>query len=262
MTDTDIQPAPMSVTAVKDPGRMSVERLQVRYGHVVALQEVTFELEPGAVLAVLGPNGAGKSSLANALSGLVTAAIGTIALDGEDVSHLASYRRARLGLGHLPDKRAIFPSLSVDENLRMFFQSNARRQQIDRAYELFPNLARRKRIIARRLSGGEQQILALSRLLVSPPRVLIVDELSHGLAPGIVAGLFDSLAKLKGECSMIIIEQFVSRAVELADAVLVLSHGEVEHYGSAAEFTSTMAEELYGLAIGGNVEHSPPSSPG
>jgi branched-chain amino acid transport system ATP-binding protein len=223
--------------------------LEVRYGHVTALRSVSFSLEPGTVLALLGPNGAGKSSLANAISGVVRTAAGTVELDGRSIARVPSHGRARLGIGHLPDSRAIFPSLTVAENLRMFFHGShaSIRRDIETAYELFPQLAQRKRLAARKLSGGEQQMLAFSRLIVAPPRLLIVDELSHGLAPGIVASLFESLAKLRGACSIIIVEQFVSRAVGLADSVLVLSHGEIQHYGSADSFTSEMAAELYGL---------------
>jgi branched-chain amino acid transport system ATP-binding protein len=241
-----------STASTASPARLDVSGLEVRYGHVTALRSVSFSLQPGTVLALLGPNGAGKSSLANALSGIVRAAAGDVELDGQSIVKMSTHGRVHLGIGHLPDARAIFPSLTVAENLRMFFQdsSSAARRQIESAYERFPQLAARKRLAARKLSGGEQQMLAFSRLIVAPPRLLIVDELSHGLAPGIVASLFESLEQLRGVCSMIIVEQFVSRAVRLADSVLVLSHGEVQHYGAASTFTAEMAVELYGLETG------------
>jgi branched-chain amino acid transport system ATP-binding protein len=229
--------------------RLDVDGLGVRYGHVTALQSVSFSVEPGTVLALLGPNGAGKSSLANTLSGVVRPAAGSITLDGRSIDGLSSHARVRLGIGHLPDSRAIFPSLTVAENLRMFFRGSrlAVRNNVETAYQMFPQLAQRKRLPARKLSGGEQQMLAFSRLIVAPPRLLIVDELSHGLAPGIVAKLFASLNSLRGVCSMLVVEQFVTRAVQLADTVLVLSHGEVQHYGPAKSFTPEMAAQLYGL---------------
>jgi branched-chain amino acid transport system ATP-binding protein len=231
------------------PARLDVSGLEVRYGQVAALRSVSFSVEPGTVLALLGPNGAGKSSLANALSGVVRGAAGTIELDGQAIGTMPTHGRVRLGVGHLTDSRAIFPSLTVAENLRMFFQGSRSsvRRDIETAYELFPQLAQRKRLAAQKLSGGEQQMLAFSRLIVAPPRLLIVDELSHGLAPGIVASLFESLERLRGACSIIVIEQFVTRAVGLADSVLVLSHGEIQHHGPAETFTSEMASELYGL---------------
>jgi branched-chain amino acid transport system ATP-binding protein len=220
-------------------------------------------IEPGTVLAVLGPNGAGKTSLANALSGSVPSAAGKVHFDGIDLRGVPAHRRAQLGLGHLPDSRGIFPSLTVAENLRMGFHRRPRscRADIDAAYELFPSLARRKRVPAGRLSGGEQQMLALSRLLIAPPRLLIVDELSHGLAPGIVANLFESLAYLKGRCSMLVVEQFVSRALELADNVLVLSHGEVRRTGPASAFTPEVVTELYSLHVGAADNGTPGSAP-
>jgi branched-chain amino acid transport system ATP-binding protein len=233
------------------PAKLDIVELAVQYGHVTALRSMSLSLEPGTAIAVLGPNGAGKSSLANAVSGLVGSSAKSLLLDGEEIGKLSAYARARRGIGHLPDSRAIFPSLTVNENLKMFFQrrKGATRSDIEKAYELFPPLARRQKLAARKLSGGEQQMLAFSRLVVAPPRLLIVDELSHGLAPGIVASLFKSLEVLKGSTSMIVIEQFVSRAVKLADSVLVLSHGEVQHLGPAADFTTDMAAELYSLHV-------------
>jgi branched-chain amino acid transport system ATP-binding protein len=227
---------------------LEVSDLEVRYGPVSALRSVAFTLEPGARLAVLGPNGAGKSSLANAISGLVPAASGSIRFDGREVARMPTNRRVSLGLGHLPDVRAIFPGLTVAENLRLFFhQSKSVRDDVSQVFEIFPSLERRRTVPAGRLSGGEQQMLAFSRFAVAPPRLLVLDELSHGLAPGIVAQLFDMLATLT--CTLVIIEQYVTRAIELADEVLVLSHGEQRHYGPADGFTSAIAEELYSLHI-------------
>lgn len=236
-------------TSGTGPARVEAVELSVQYGEVTALHPVSVQLEPGIALAVLGPNGAGKTSFANSLSGVIQCSATSLTLDGVDISSMPSHMRARFGIGHLPDSRAIFPSLSVDENLRMGFsgQSGSVRENIDAACELFPNLGRRKNVAAGKLSGGEQQMLALARLMVTPPRLLIVDELSHGLAPGVVANLFSSLEALKGACTMIVVEQFVTRALALADEVLVLSHGEVLHQGPAAEVTPEQAAEFYSL---------------
>jgi branched-chain amino acid transport system ATP-binding protein len=237
--------------AARLPARLEITDLQVQYGHVTALRSMSLTVEPGTALAVLGPNGAGKSSLANSVSGLVPCSAASLLLDGQELRRLSADARARHGIGHLPDSRAIFPSLTVQENLRMFFgrRKGTVKRDINSAYEQFPALARRQKLVARKLSGGEQQMLAFSRLVVAPPRLLIVDELSHGLAPGIVASLFKSLETLKGSTTMIVIEQFVSRAVKLADSVLVLSHGEVQHHGPAASFTTEMAAEMYSLHV-------------
>jgi len=242
------------------PARLEAVGVSVQYDGVTALYPVAVTIEPGMVLAVLGPNGAGKTSLANALSGVIASSAEAIWLDDVDVRRLPPHRRAQLGIGHLPDSRAIFPSLSVADNLRMGFHRRPKtyRADIDAAYELFPSLARRKRIPAGRLSGGEQQMLAFSRLIVAPPRLLIVDELSHGLAPGIVANLFESLRYLKGRCSMLIVEQFVAQALQLADEVLVLSYGEVKRTGAANSFTPEMVTELYSLHAGPADNGNPP----
>jgi ABC-type branched-subunit amino acid transport system ATPase component len=231
------------------PARLEVVDISVQYGDVTALRPLSVTVEPGTVLAVLGPNGAGKTSLANALSGVIPSSATSVKLGDLEVSGLAAYRRARLGIGQLPDSRAIFPSLTVLENLRMGFHRRGKRvrKDIDTVFELLPQLGRRRRIPAGRLSGGEQQMLGCARLLVAPPRLLIVDELSHGLAPGIVASLFESLEQLKGNTTMIVIEQFVTRAVALADNVLVLSHGDAKHLGPADEFTPELAAVFYSL---------------
>jgi branched-chain amino acid transport system ATP-binding protein len=228
-----------------------VEGLHVAYDSIVAVPDLSFTVEPTRALAILGPNGAGKTTTANAIAGLIPSTAETMTMDDVDITGLSADARARLGLGDLPDHRAIFPSLSVHDNLRMgFIRSEGRgdmTRKIRAAHERFPQLERRSRLPARRLSGGEQQMLAFARLLVEPPRLLIVDEASHGLAPRIVRELFEALTALKGQTTIIVIEQFVTRAVELADDVIVLSHGEAIHRGPASEMTPEMAAELYSL---------------
>jgi ABC-type branched-subunit amino acid transport system ATPase component len=258
--------APIDVDSVPagEAASLEVDELEVSYGKVVALRPLTFHVDAGTVLAVIGPNGAGKTSLANALIGIIPSHSKSLKFGGREITKLSTYQRARLGMGHVPDSRAIFPSLTVAENLRMGFHlsGSKAKEQIEQAYEAFPSLAKRKRVAARKLSGGEQQMLSLARLLIAPPRLLIVDELSHGLAPGIVAMLFQTLEGLKGRCSMIIIEQFVSRAVDVADWVVVLSHGELRHSGPAATFTPERAAELYSLHEGQGSEQDPPAPEG
>jgi branched-chain amino acid transport system ATP-binding protein len=246
-SSTEAGPAPALV----------VRDLAVSYGGVVALRPVSFEVAAGTVLAVLGPNGAGKTTLANALSGLVTTQSGSVQLGGRELAGLPVEQRVRGGLGHLPDSRAIFGSLSVAENLKMAFHregSRKTRELTDAVFEVFPVLRERRRIQARRLSGGEQQMLGFARLLVLPPQLLIVDELSHGLAPGIVANLFKALGSLKGRCTMLVIEQFVTNCVSIADEVMVLSHGEIRHRGPASAFTMELAAELYSLNEGAQAQ--------
>jgi branched-chain amino acid transport system ATP-binding protein len=241
---------PAAGPAPAGPAALSVRDLSVDYDGVVALAPLSFELAAGETLAVLGANGAGKTTLANALSGLVAMRGGVIDLDGTPVAAMTPEARARLGIGHLPDFRAVFPNLTVTENLQVFFQSASRRAArslAESALGRFPALRQRTRIPAGRLSGGEQQMLAFCRLLVRAPRVLIVDELSHGLAPGIVAELFKALNALKGSCTTIVIEQYVGNALAIADSVIVLSRGQVRHRGPAAGLSVDSVAEIYSL---------------
>jgi len=215
---------------------LRVEELQVRYGPALALANVSLTLRTGDVVAVLGANGAGKSTLARTVSGLVPAGRGTITFDGKDITRWPAYRVRRGGIVYLPEGRGIFPALTVTENIQMaadLLPRAARGQAIDDALELFPNLAARRSTRAGLLSGGEQQMLSLSRGLVTRPKLIIADEMSLGLAPKMVDMVFDSLGRLKAAgVTMIIIEQFVHRALAFADQCVLLSRGQVAWQGA------------------------------
>jgi len=215
---------------------LRVEELQVRYGPALALANVSLTLRTGDVVAVLGANGAGKSTLARTVSGLVPAGRGTITFDGKDITRWPAYRVRRGGIVYLPEGRGIFPALTVTENIQMaadLLPRAVRRQAIDDALELFPNLAARRSTRAGLLSGGEQQMLSLSRGLVTRPKLIIADEMSLGLAPKMVDMVFDSLGRLKAAgVTMIIIEQFVHRALAFADQCVLLSRGQVAWQGA------------------------------
>ena len=215
---------------------LRVEELQVRYGPALALSNVSLTLRTGDVVAVLGANGAGKSTLARTVSGLVPAGRGTITFDGKDITRWPAYRVRRGGIVYLPEGRGIFPALTVTENIQMaadLLPRAVRRQAIDDALELFPNLAARRSTRAGLLSGGEQQLLSLSRGLVTRPKLIIADEMSLGLAPKMVDMVFDSLGRLKAAgVTMIIIEQFVHRALAFADQCVLLSRGQVAWQGA------------------------------
>jgi branched-chain amino acid transport system ATP-binding protein len=215
---------------------LRVEGLQVRYGPALALANVSLALRTGDVVAVLGANGAGKSTLARTVSGLVPAGRGTITFDGNDITRWPAYRVRRGGIVYLPEGRGIFPALTVTENIQMaadLLPRTGRRQAIDDAMELFPNLAARRATRAGLLSGGEQQMLSLTRGLVTRPKLIIADEMSLGLAPKMVDMVFDSLGRLKAAgVTMIIIEQFVHRALAFADQCVLLSRGQVAWQGA------------------------------
>jgi len=215
---------------------LSVEALQVRYGPALALRDVSLTMRKGDVVAVLGSNGAGKSTLARTVSGLVPAAGGTITFNGQDITRWPAHRVRRDGIVYLPEGRGIFPALTVTENIRMaadLLPRAQRRRAIDEALEVFPNLAARRGTKSGLLSGGEQQMLSLSRGLITGPTLIIADEMSLGLAPKLVDMLFDALGRLKAAgVTMIIIEQFVHRALKFADQCVVLSRGQVAWQGA------------------------------
>src|SRR5262249_38772821 len=175
----------------------SVRDIDVRYGSVQALFHVSLEVPEGAVVAVLGANGAGKSTLARTVSGLVPSNNGTVHFDGQDITTAKPHAIRRAGLVHIPQGRGIFPGLTGQQNLRMAVRRvgtpAARRNGIDHAYELFPRLAERRNQRAGTLSGGEQQMLALARALAVPPKLIIADEMSLGLAPLVVDMVFESI---------------------------------------------------------------------
>ncbi len=227
---------------------LSVQHVGVTYGEARAVFDVTLEVPDGGTLAVLGPNGAGKSSLAGAIAGVVRPAAGRITFDRRDITGWSPHRVSRLGVAYVPEERGIFPHLSVLDNvraqLRYVVPRRERKAAIERALELFPVLAQRRHQPAGTLSGGEQQMLGLARVLAAPPRFLIADEMSLGLAPKLVDLVFESLARARAEgVTMLLVEQYVDRALQFADDAVILRRGEVVWRGPAA---SAGAETLTG----------------
>jgi ABC-type branched-subunit amino acid transport system ATPase component len=233
-----------------------VENLSVHYGDAVALSGVSFTLGAGRALAVLGANGAGKSSLARAVSGLVRPSGGQVILDGQDTGHWAAYRIRRAGVVHLPEGRGVFRDLTVIDNLRMAvaFLGNrqARREGVDRAMDLFPPLAARRRQEAGLLSGGEQQMLSLARALATSPTLLIADEMSLGLAPQMVDLVFDGLERARqAGVTVVMIEQYVHRALAFADDCIVLQRGTLAWKGPASAAGGELLRHYLGEALTG-----------
>jgi len=205
---------------------------------VQALFDVSVDVPEGSVVAVLGANGAGKSTLARAVSGLVSSANGSITFDGVDISKAKPHEIRRAGLVHIPEGRGIFPGLSVQENLRMAVRRvgtpDERRSAIEHAYDMFPRLADRRSQRAGTLSGGEQQMLALARALAVPPKLIIADEMSLGLAPLVVDFVFESIeTAARTGVTIVLIEQFVHRALGLASQCVILKQGSVAWSGSS-----------------------------
>lgn len=219
---------------------LEVDRLDVSYGEARALFGVSFDLAPGRALAVLGANGAGKSSLAAAVAGAVTPSGGRITIDGCDVTRSSAHAVARLEVAYVPEGRGIFPHLSVLDNLRAMLRyavpKRDRASTLARAVETFPILGERRHQAAGTLSGGEQQMLALARVLAAPPRLLVADEMSLGLAPKMVDLVFDALTRARGQgVTIMLVEQYVERALAFADDALVMRQGEVAWRGAAAD---------------------------
>jgi len=237
---------------------LRIEGLEVRYGDARAVFGVDLEVAPGQVVAVLGPNGAGKSSLAGAVTGRVTPAGGRVLIGGQDVTRRSAAYISRLGVAYVPEERAIFPHLSVIDNLRVLLRHAVpraeRTEALDRALDLFPVLAERRRQQAGTLSGGEQQMLSLARVLAAPPRLLVADEMSLGLAPLLVDLVFESLERARGEgVAILLIEQYVERALGLANEAVILRRGRVAWQGAAGD----AHEELVAGYLGGDGGDTP-----
>ena len=216
---------------------LRVDQLCATYGDALALDNVSLEVMPGSVLALLGANGAGKSTLGRVLSGLIPAASGGIDFDGVDVTALPAYEIRRLGLVYLPEGRGVFPTLSVADNLKLAVRTLPKPERdaaVCAAMDMFPIFGQRRRQLAGQLSGGEQQMLSLARVLAVGPRLVIVDEMSLGLAPKIVDQVFDALrAGIDRGITMIVIEQLVHQALSMADQCCILRRGQIAWSGAA-----------------------------
>jgi branched-chain amino acid transport system ATP-binding protein len=231
---------------------LKVENLEVRYGQSQALFGVSFEVGQGSVIAVLGANGAGKSTLARTVSGLVPASAGRVVFDGKEITGRPTHRIRKLGLTYIPEGRGIFPGLSVMDNLRMAVGQEKRSERsasIEAAIDHFPVLGVRRMQRAGSLSGGEQQMLALARALAVPPRLIIADEMSLGLAPLVAEQVFQSLeTATKSGITIVLIEQFVHRALQLADSCVILTRGRVGWSGPAVEARQEVLDRYLGEA--------------
>lgn len=239
-TESKSLPARPARTGTDAGPVLRVEDIRAAYGPFRALFGVSLTVDRGAAVALLGANGAGKSTLARVVAGVIPASAGKVVFDGVDVTRLRPHRRARLGLIHVPEGRSVFATLTTEENLILHLESNGHRKHygaaLDRAYEAFPQLAARRHQRAKTLSGGEQRMLALAAIVVQPPRLLIVDELSLGLAPQMVDDVYRALAAIReAGTSLLIVEQHVARAFSLADSYVLLSKGEVVAGGPAGD---------------------------
>ncbi len=231
---------------------LEVEDLDVRYGTSQALFGVSLSAPAGSVLAILGANGAGKSTLARTVSGLVRPVSGRVRFDGRDITGMSAHRIRKLGLTYIPEGRGIFPGLSVIDNLRMAVAQERRGDRptaIDRAIDRFPILGKRRTQRAGSLSGGEQQMLALARALAVSPKLVIADEMSLGLAPLVAESVFEGLEQARqAGITIVLSEQFVHRALAMADRCVILTRGQVGWSGPAAEAGQEVIDRYLGEA--------------
>jgi len=212
--------------------------LQTFYGKSHILDGVSLQVREGELVTLLGRNGAGKTTTLRSLVGLTPPREGKVTLNGQDVTRLPSFRIAQAGLGYVPEGRKIFPTLTVEENLKVPIDRPGP-WNIPRIYQLFPRLQERRMNKGRQLSGGEQEMLAISRALLLNPQVLLLDEPSQGLAPIIVQHVFNIVASMRNEgIAVLLVEQNVRAAVAIADRAYVLDDGKIVYEGAAADFAA------------------------
>jgi branched-chain amino acid transport system ATP-binding protein len=232
---------------LEHPDRLVVEHMSAGYGAGFVVRGVSLRIAPGEAVALLGRNGAGKTTTLMAIAGAVRPAAGSVAIDGVPVAGLASFRIARHGISLVPQGRRIFATLSVRENLAL----GSRGGSLKEVHELFPVLAERAAVAGTALSGGEQQMLAIGRALMTRPRLLLLDEPSEGLAPQVVREIGELVARLRRELglSILIAEQNLALAFAVADRVYVLERGEVVHEVGAAAFRDDPALQKRYLGV-------------
>ena len=224
---------------------ISCRNLTRRFGEFTAVNGLNLEVAAGGICAFLGPNGAGKSTTLAVSSGRLRPTAGKVLVNGTDIVGRSYDALVRSGLCSVPEGRSIFPNLSVAENIRMWtFSGGVKRSEIEeRVYSRFPVLAGRRRQQAGTLSGGEQQMLAMSRALSTEPSILLLDEISMGLAPIIVAELYEHVARVSsGGTTILIVEQFANAVLAVADQALVMSQGTIVYSGSPADVRDRLAD--------------------
>ena len=238
---------------------LKVDDIHVYYGAIHAIKGVSFEVGEGEIVALIGANGAGKSTILKTVSGLMHPRSGTITFCGENITHTDAYKMLRHGLAHVPEGRRIFLQMTVQENLEMgayvnkevsqadlemgaFIKKDVSQQDLETAFNYFPRLKERRKQIAGTLSGGEQQMLAMSRALMSHPKLMMLDEPSMGLAPILVDQIFDIIKALHDDgTTILLVEQNARKALQIADRAYVLETGNITLSGTGAELASSDA---------------------
>lgn len=227
---------------------LSIKNLSVNYGLIPAIRNLSMDVAPGEIVALIGANGAGKTTILRAISGLIKPAAGNVIFDGQDIAHVKPHLIVRSGMSHVPERRGIFANLTVYENLLMgAYTRKLLTGDLDEVYSLFPRLAERKKQVAGTLSGGEQQMLAISRALLSRPKLILLDEPSLGLAPQITKSIFETIQRInKSGTTVLLVEQNAQAALKVSHRGYVLEVGEITHSDSSqALLTNDAVRKAY-----------------
>ena len=219
---------------------LEIKDLNVYYGVIQALKGISFEVNEGEVIALIGANGAGKTTTLHTLTGLISAKSGSIVLDGKDITKTPAHKIVKMGIAHVPEGRRIFQNLTVLDNIRLGAFTRKDKDgiaaDIEKVYKLFPRLEERKTQIAGTLSGGEQQMLAMGRALMSKPRIVVMDEPSMGLSPILVSEIFDIIEYIREQgTTVLLVEQNAKKALSIADRAYVLETGRIVLSGKASD---------------------------
>ena len=218
---------------------LEVKDLEVYYGMIQAIKGISFEVNQGEVIALIGANGAGKTTTLHTITGLLSPKKGSVLFEGQDITKVPAHKIVSMGMAHVPEGRRVFSQLSVYENLKLGAYTRKDRSNIDKElqsiYERFPRLAERKNQLAGTLSGGEQQMLAMGRALMSKPSIVLMDEPSMGLSPILVNEIFDIIESSKSGTTVLLVEQNAKKALSIADRAYVLETGKVVLEGDAKD---------------------------
>ena len=222
---------------------LKVEKLNVHYGNIHALKEISFEVQKGEIVTLIGANGAGKTSTLQAISGMIKASSGAITLKGKPIAHEEAHKLVPLGMAHVPEGRRVFAQMSVEENLELGAYTIKDKKQIasdiEKMYKRFPRLKERRKQLAGTMSGGEQQMLAMARALMSRPEIILMDEPSMGLAPILVQEIFEIIKEINADgTTVLLVEQNANRALQIAHRAYVLETGEIVLSGEGKDLLS------------------------
>jgi branched-chain amino acid transport system ATP-binding protein len=223
---------------------LEVHNISAGYGSFRALFGVSIEVRAGEAVGVIGPNGAGKTTLLRVISKIIAPESGQVMMQGQDLRRVAAHRVVEMGIAHVPEHRRLFPRLTVEENLRMgAFHPEARRrfaERLDFVYDLFPRMKERRDQLAGTMSGGEQQMCAIGRALMSGPKLLLMDEPSAGLAPVIVQQVFDLVRRIRAEgYTVLIVEQNIQQVLQVVDRAYLLEVGTIKQSGNADDLLAS-----------------------